>query len=238
MKHLSEIAQARYSLGGRSGRISCNLHHRIYGQEHLTCVSNFFRPLVTFLLHLGYFGPVLMGVLDSSFLVLPFGNDLLVVVLVSRHHQGLALYVLAAACGSTVGAAILAWIAGRVGQEGIRKLAGEKRFKKLESKIQKGGGLAVFLATLAPPPFPYTMVVASAAALQYSKVRLLTFNFVGRAIRFTILGVLALVFGRTVIQVTQSPAFRWSMLVFIALCLLGSGFSIWHWISHTRGGKN
>jgi membrane protein YqaA with SNARE-associated domain len=178
-----------------------------------------------------------MGVLDSSFLVLPFGNDLLVVVLVSRHHQGLPLYILAAACGSTLGAATLAWIARRVGQEGIRKLAGQRQFEKLESKIQKGGGLAVFLATLAPPPFPYTIVIASAAALQYSNFRLLAFNFIGRAIRFTIFGVLALIFGRTVIRVTQSPAFRWSMLVFIALCLLGSGFSIWHWISHTRGGK-
>jgi membrane protein YqaA with SNARE-associated domain len=200
-------------------------------------VSNFFRPLVAFLLHLGYFAPLVMGVMDSSFLVLPFGNDLLVVVLVSRHHQGLALYVLAAACGSTVGAAILAWIAGRIGQEGVRKLAGEQRFKKLESKIQSGGGVAVFLATLAPPPFPYTMVIASAAALQYSKTRLLGLNFIGRGIRFTILGLLAVVFGRTVIRVTQSPAFRWSMLAFIALCLLGSGYSIWHWISHTRSSK-
>lgn len=39
----------------------------------------FFHPLLQFLLHIGYFGPLLMGVLDSSFLFLPFGNDLLVV---------------------------------------------------------------------------------------------------------------------------------------------------------------
>ena len=200
-------------------------------------MSNLFRPLFIFLLHLGYFAPVVMGVLDSSFLVLPFGNDLLVIVLVSRHHQGLAFYVLAAACGSTLGAAILTWVAGRIGEEGIRKWAGEKRFKKLESKFQKGGGVAVFLATLAPPPFPYTVVIATAAALQYSKTRLLLFNLLGRALRFAILGSLALAFGAEVLRVTQSAAFRRTMTVFVLLCLLGSGFSIWHWISHTRGGK-
>ena len=41
-----------------------------------------------------------MGVLDSSFLFLPFGNDLLVVSLVARHHQGFIVYVLLAATGS------------------------------------------------------------------------------------------------------------------------------------------
>ena len=68
---------------------------------------NFFRPLLTFLLHLGYIAPFFMGVLDSSLLFLPFGNDLLIVILVSRHHQGALLYVLSAACGSTLGVLIL-----------------------------------------------------------------------------------------------------------------------------------
>ena len=197
-------------------------------------MSRLFNGLFIFLLHLGYFAPVCMGVLDSSFLFLPFGNDVLVVVLVSRHHQGLVLYILGAACGSTLGALILAWISGRVGAEGVRKLVGEKRFKKLETKFKKGGGVGIFLATLAPPPFPYTMVIASAAALQYSRARLLALNFAGRALRFTIIGILALVFGRAVLQITQSAAFRWSMTALIMLCLVGSGISIWHWIAHTR----
>ena len=197
-------------------------------------MPSFFHRFFIFLLHLGYFAPVLMGVLDSSFLFLPFGNDLLVVVLVSRHHQGLALYVLGAACGSTLGALMLAWISGRIGANGVRKLAGEKRFKKLEAKFKKGGGVAIFLATLAPPPFPYTMVLASAAALQYSRTRLLALNFAGRGLRFTILGFLALVFGRTVLRVTQSAGFRWSMTVLVMLCVVGSGISIWHWFAHTR----
>ena len=72
-----------------------------------------------------------MGILDSSFLVLPFGNDLVVVGLVAQHPDGAPWYVLSAACGSTIGAAILAMVSHKLGEEGLRKFAGEKRYQKL-----------------------------------------------------------------------------------------------------------
>jgi membrane protein YqaA with SNARE-associated domain len=213
-------------------------NRRSCARAHLTkTVSNVFRPLLTFLLHLGYLAPFVMGVLDSSFLFLPFGNDLVVVVLVSRHYQGLPLYILSAACGSTLGVLILALVARKLGEEGIRKMAGDKRFKKIQSRVDKRAGSAVILSTLAPPPFPFTMVIATAAALQYSRVRLLGFNFLGRAVRFTILGLLALKFGGALLQVANSPVFRWSMTILVALCLIGSGLSIWHWVGRTRSQK-
>ena len=86
----------------------------------------FFAPLLHFLFHIGYFGPLVMGILDSSFLVLPFGNDLLVVGMVARNHAGLPWYVLSAACGSTIGAYLLALVSQKLGEEGIRRIAGEK----------------------------------------------------------------------------------------------------------------
>ena len=69
----------------------------------------FIGPVLAFLLHLGYFGPVLMGILDSSFLFLPFGNDLLVVTLVARHHQGWPWYVIAAALARPSASLFLLW---------------------------------------------------------------------------------------------------------------------------------
>ena len=86
----------------------------------------FIGPVLAFLLHLGYLGPVLMGVLDSSFLFLPFGNDLLVVTLVAHNHQGWWLYVLAAAFGSTIGVLALALVAHKLGEDGIKRMAGER----------------------------------------------------------------------------------------------------------------
>lgn len=194
----------------------------------------FFHPLFHFFFQIGYFGPLLLGTLDSSFLVLPFGNDLLVVGLVAQHRHGVALYVLAAACGSTIGVLVLALVCRKLGEEGIKKLAGEKRFEKLKAHIGAHAGPAVALGALAPPPFPYTILVGAAAALDYSMLRLLTVNFFARAARFSIVAWLALKFGRQVIAIAKSNPFEWGMGVFIFLCVAASALSIWNWLRKTR----
>lgn len=201
-------------------------------------MSHAFRPLLLFLFHLGYLGPFVLGILDSSFLVLPFGNDLLVVGLIARHHSGFAVYVISAACGSTLGVILLAKVARKFGEDGIRKVAGQKQFDKLKRRIGDRSGVAVAIGCLAPPPFPFTMVIAAASALGYSVWRVAAINFVSRAVRFSVLGVLAIKFGTAILRIAKSPAFVWSMVVFIALCLIASAFSIWHWVHSTRGGKS
>ena len=194
----------------------------------------FVRPLLQFIFHLGYFGPLAMGVLDSSFLVLPFGNDLVVVGLVAQNHKGLPWYVLSAACGSTLGALLLALVARKLGEEGIQKFAGKARYDKMKNRIGSHSGAAVALAGLAPPPFPFTTVIAGAAALKYPLWRLLTINFFARAVRFTLLSILALKFGRQILSVAKSAPFEWGMAVFIGLCVIASVFSVTHWLRKPR----
>jgi len=201
-------------------------------------MSHGFRPFLHFLFHLGYLGPFVLGILDSSFLVLPFGNDLLVVGLIAHHHAGFFFYVFSAACGSTVGVILLSKVARKFGEEGIRKVAGQKQFDKLKKRIGDRSGVAVAIGCLAPPPFPFTMVIAAASALGYSLWRVAAINFVSRAVRFAVLGLLAIKFGTAILRIAKSPAFVWSMVVFIALCLIASGFSIWHWVHSTRSGKH
>src|SRR5262249_2937413 len=150
----------------------------------------FFAPFLHFLFHIGYFGPLVMGILDSSFLILPFGNDLVVVGLVASHHRGTPWYVLSAACGSTIGAFFLAFVSRKLGQEGIRKLSGDPSYEKLKKRIGRRSGPAVALAGLAPPPFPFTTVIAAVSALGYPFWRTLLINFVARGVRFTILAIL------------------------------------------------
>jgi membrane protein YqaA with SNARE-associated domain len=198
----------------------------------------FFLPYIQFLFHIGYFGPLLMGILDSSFLVLPFGNDLVVVGLVARHHSGAPWYILMAAAGSSVGVLILSLVARKLGEEGITRVAGEQKYQKIRNKIGNRAGAAVGLAGILPPPFPFTVVIAAVAALDYPIWRILVVNFCSRAVRFTILAILAIEFGHEVLRIAHSSAFEWSMIVFIALCVIASAFSAWQWWHKTRGGKN
>jgi len=194
----------------------------------------FLRPLLHFIVHLGYFGPLVMGVLDSSFLILPFGNDLVVVGLVAQHPHRAAWYVVMAAIGSTLGALLLALVARKLGEQGFAKFAGARAHNRIKKRMGNHAGLAVAVGGLAPPPFPFTTVIAGTAALGYPLWRILLINFFARLVRFALLSLLAMRFGRQVLRVAQSAPFEWTMAVFIGVCVVASGFSIAHWVRKPR----
>jgi membrane protein YqaA with SNARE-associated domain len=201
-------------------------------------MNGFFHHLLRFLLHLGVLGPFVMGIFDSSFLFLPFGNDLLIVALTARHHNLYLIYVVSAVCGSTLGVFFLDLIARRIGEEGVARVAGKRRFDVLKDKIKKYGGRALVTGALAPPPFPFTMVVAVNSALGYPRKRLLTLMALSRAARFLVLGALAIKFGRTIIHVANSAGFKYFVYGFTAICLAGSAVSITTWVRKARSGKS
>jgi membrane protein YqaA with SNARE-associated domain len=201
-------------------------------------VSGLIHHVFRFFLHLGYLGPFVLGVFDSSFLFFPFGNDLLVVVLAARHHNLYLIYAFAAAFGSTLGVLLLDLVARRLGEEGVTRVAGQRRFESLKRKVSEHGTKALVIGSLAPPPFPFTMVVAANSALGFPRSRLLLTIATVRALRFLILGALAIKFGRSIIHVVDSPVFKYFMYVFTAICLLGSGFSLSQWIRKGRSGAS
>ena len=193
------------------------------------------RLLLHILFKLNYLGPFVMGVMDSSFLMVPLGNDLVVISLVARHHDGYLWYVLAAVCGAVVGTLLLDLVARRIGETGVQRVAGPKRFEYLKRKIGEKGGYAVTIACLSPPPFPYTAVVSTVCALGYPRQKLLAIVAVTRAIRFLILGALAIHYGRIIIRIANSAPFRWTMITFVVVCIIGSVFSLMRWF---RRGKS
>jgi len=197
-------------------------------------MSDFIRHLLTFILHLGLFGPLVLGVLDSSFLFMPLGNDLLIVALTAQNHAKLPAYVAMAACGSTLGVYLLDLLARKGGEEGAQKMMSKRRFDFLRKKVSERAGWMIVIGGLAPPPFPFTLVVAVASALGYPRHRLLALVCVTRIVRFTLVGLLAIWLGHRVLRMAETPAFLWSMVGFILLCALGSGISIASWIRRSR----
>lgn len=171
-----------------------------------------------------------MGVMDSSFLFLPFGNDLLVVAFVARNHDGWPLYVLSAVCGSTLGVFFLDLVARKAGETGIQKIAGEKRYNSLKKRFKTHIAWGLALACLAPPPFPFTILVAISSAMSYPRPKLLGTVAAARAVRFIVLSVLAMHYGRHIIRMMNTPEFKWTIIVFTCLCIIGSVFSVMKWV--------
>jgi len=197
-------------------------------------VNSLLRHLLAWLLQLGIFGPLLLGIADSSFLFLPFGNDLLIVILTARHHGQLPFYVLTAAVGSTLGVLLLDAVCRKGGEEGLKKMMKPRRLDYFKRRMSNQAALAVVLACLAPPPFPFTLVIASASAFAYPRQRLLGLVFVARSVRFTIVGLLAIRFGRDILRIANSPQTTWIMVGFIALCAVGSFFQVLQWVRRSR----
>ncbi|MGA7414587.1 MAG: VTT domain-containing protein [Bryobacteraceae bacterium] len=190
------------------------------------------RHLFAYLLHLGALGLVILGVLDSSFLFLPVGNDILLVVLVARHHALFPVYVLAAALGSAIGVLLLDVVCRKGGEEGLKKMMKPKRLNYLKKKMKEHGSIAVVTASLSPPPFPFTAVIGAASAFQFPRLRLIGLVFCARAIRFSLVGLAAIWLGRRIIRLADSSAFIWFMEGFIVLCLIGSTISIVRWVRY------
>lgn len=197
-------------------------------------MHSFINHLLVWLIHRGALGLVVMGILDSSFLFLPLGNDLLIVALTARNHQRLPLYVVMAALGSTLGCVLLDLIARKGGEEGLKKMMRPKRLGYLKKRIGERAGAAVAVACLAPPPFPFTAVVAAASAFAYPRWKLFPVIAGARVVRFTMIGLLAIWLGRRVLAIAKSPAFEWAMLFFIAICVIGSALSIYQWVKRVR----
>lgn len=194
----------------------------------------FVAHLYAILIQLGPWGLLILGVLDSSFLFMPLGNDLLIIGLTSRNPKMLALYAPVAAFGSLLGCLILDWIARNQGEEGLEKIAGKKRINYLKKKIGERAAFSLTLASLAPPPFPFTPVVAAASAFEYPRKKMFTVIAVSRLIRFTLVGLLAVFFGPRIIQVAKSPAFEGVVLGMVALFVAGSVWSVMKWLRRAK----
>ncbi len=190
------------------------------------------RWVLRFFLRLGIFGLFLMSALDSSFLVLPFGNDLLLIALVSSHRDSLIwiAYVIVSALGSVVGVFFVDLIMRKAGETGLERFVSRKRIDKLKAKLENKAGVTVFIATLIPPPFPFTPVVMTASALQSPRGELLIAVFLGRLVRFGIEAVLALYFGRQLIAFMNSDVVTYIVYALIGIAVILSTLSLLRWL--------
>ncbi|MGI8835586.1 MAG: VTT domain-containing protein [Pyrinomonadaceae bacterium] len=200
----------------------------ILGSSRAYAIVDFFRRL-------GAPGLFLLGALDSSFLVLPFGNDFLLIALVSSSRGPVwIVYVVVSALGSLLGIFIVDSIMRKAGEKGLARFVKPKRVEQMKKKLDKRVGWVVFTATLVPPPFPFTPVIMTASALQTSRTKLYGGVFAGRLVRFTIEALLALYFGKHILRFLNSPVVDYVVYTLIAIAVIGSVLSLLKWLSSSK----
>lgn len=184
----------------------------------------------------GGVGLLVLGILDSSFLFAPLGNDLLVVALTARKHSvpGMLYYAAMSTVGSVLGCLLVDLVLRKAGEKGLEKHLPKRRIDFVKRKVTDNAAWALIVAAIAPPPFPFTPFVMAAAALQYPRKRMMALIGAARMFRFTALGVLALFFGKRILHWADSGVVQTVLIGLVVLCTVGSVISVVGWIRRSR----
>lgn len=196
--------------------------------------GDWFNAIFDFFIRYGAAGVFVLSVLDSSFLTLPLAIDLSVIVLSSTHHAHAPLYALAATLGSAVGAYGVYWVGRKGGENFIELHVSPRRFEQIRSKVAGQGPWLLALPAIMPPPFPFTIWVIAAGALEVPRNRFLWALSVMRAVRFFIEAGLAVYFGRGIAAWLNTAGFQRLIDIIVVLAILGSAYSIYQLIRTSR----
>jgi membrane protein YqaA with SNARE-associated domain len=208
----------------------------VRGIVYLSAVSHV-RPIIRILaralFRAGGLGLLTLGAFDSSPLVVPMGNDLLVLALSARYHDRMLYYAVMATLGSLIGCFATVWVS-RKGASQLKKVASRERLGNIQKQVEKRAGWSLVVASLMPPPFPFTAIVAAAAAFKYPRKRLFSFVGAGRFARFVIEGALAIHYGRWIIRQARSPILEDVMIALIVISIVASVISIYEWSKKSK----
>ena len=152
-------------------------------------------------------GVAILAALDSTlFFSLPLGIDA-VVVIVSARLRDLAWVVpLLATAGSTAGAAITYWMGREIGDRGLERYMRAQRLERIRRRARRGT-VALASLDLLPPPFPFTVVILAAGALELPTSKFFIALAAFRMVRFGGETVLAVIYGRQILAWLESDVF-------------------------------
>ena len=144
-------------------------------------------------------GVLLLAIADSSFLSIPEGNDLLIVILSTGGSWGnMAYYVSMTIIGSVIGCLLLYSVGRKGGSPILRKKFSEKSVARAEKLYEKYGILTIAIPSILPPPMPFKIFVLSAGVFRVKTAEFIVAVVIGRSIRYFMWGILAVLYGNSV----------------------------------------
>jgi membrane protein YqaA with SNARE-associated domain len=162
---------------------------------------------------LGAWGVFAIAALDSAAVGLPL--DVVVGGYIAQNHSRLVLYVLMAAAGSALGSLAIYVIGYKGGEELLRKRVSPERFQKLHGAFEKHPFWSLMFPAMLPPPTPFKIFALGAAVAEMSIGHFILAIFLGRSVRFLLLGILVVRFGPGIIhnlRIFFSHHFHWLVI--------------------------
>jgi membrane protein YqaA with SNARE-associated domain len=192
--------------------------------------------------HLGAPGVFAVALIDSTIipLAIPGSTDLLLLWLISSGANPWLL-VCCAVAGSLIGG----WTTWRLGKKGgqaaIKRYVPSRLQDRVRGWSQHHPILALFLPAILPPPIPLAPLLLAAGALGATGRRFLVVFGAGRVLRYSLMGWLAVTYGRRMVRLWSATLQKWSPIIlwtFATLTVLGLAFSIWKLLKIRRQGQS
>ena len=186
-------------------------------------------------LFLSPIGVAVLAALDSTlFFSLPFGIDAAIVIVSARGGTSAWITPLVAVAGSVLGAAVTFWMGVKIGEKGLDRYIPPKRLKRVRARIRETGAIALAVLDLIPPPFPFTVFVLAAGALEVDATTFFITLTACRVIRFGAEAALAVLYGRSIIRWLDSDLFHDVVAFFIIAAIALSVVSVVRVVRATR----
>jgi membrane protein YqaA with SNARE-associated domain len=174
--------------------------------------------LSEYLITFGAFGLFAVALLDSTFVPLPSSADALMILLSTTYPSWMLLYAFMATAGSAIGCWILYLISRRAGARALNKFS-ETKQRRVKNWIERYDAMAVLVATLLPPPFPFKLFVITAGVFRFSLLRFMIAIVAGRAFRFLLEGYFAVRYGAQAKEIL-ARYYPWIGLALVAAIVL------------------
>jgi membrane protein YqaA with SNARE-associated domain len=177
---------------------------------------------LTLVRHFGAPALVPLAILDSS-IVPTFGSlDLLTAWLAVGDPERWWYYALMSTTGSLIGALITYRMGQKMGEWWIEKKIGHKRLQQLHDAIDQRGSGAIFVSTIAPPPFPTPWFFVVAGAFAFPRKKFAVSVLMGRALRYGLLTLVAAHYGRIFLRYLRHPLHYLLISVIVTASLIAA----------------
>jgi membrane protein YqaA with SNARE-associated domain len=180
----------------------------------------------------GIWAVFIIALIDASFFGIPL--DPIIAYYVAIDPRRTIIYAIMASCGSALGSTVPYLIGYKGGEAVVEKKLGPKRFARLHATSEKYGDMALIIPALMPPGFPFKAFALIAGVTEMRYVHFLLSIFLGRLLRFLILGTLIIAYGPEILSFMASVLRDHrtaAIVVVVAIVLAGFLFARFR---HTR----
>jgi membrane protein YqaA with SNARE-associated domain len=171
------------------------------------------RSLSWKLQHLGALGLFFLTILDSSPIPTFGAPDILIAVLSASHRNPWYEYAATATAGSMIGAYITFRLARKAGSAYLDNKFKKGTVSKFLKLFKKWGTGTLAASAAVPIPTPTSMFFAAAGASDYPLGKFLVVVALSRAARYSVIALVADLYGRHFIRALRHPAQYWGWLL-------------------------